>query len=184
MKKYDFEKDELWFSLGTLRLLVCASTTGFARFVLKMRREVSGMNGEWREDMICLLRAEGKRMVRRQTRIFDLATSYSIIKGYQNNKPSDFRKILKRFAELSRQNWVGWNKRLLREVRKSGMATDFIDEGRLSERNEILELMVGDYVKENNRRRLIVDSRNNDTKVVLEKKYEDMNIARPLFKER
>lgn len=96
MKKYDFERDELWFSRRALQELACAERRNFGLYIKGVKRG----SESWVQDEAYLLRLEGARRIRRKCVVYDLDTSYMIMRGYKREVPPDYGKIIGRLEEL------------------------------------------------------------------------------------
>lgn len=179
MKKYDFERDELWFSRRALQELACAERRNFCKHIEETMNKKGG--NTWRQDEVYLLRLEGVRMIHRKSEIYDLDTSYLIMQNYKRSVPPDYKRIINRLEELRE---IVRNNDLIGLRGRSGFAEDF--ESRVAEDRKLL-----DFLKEQNgycmtKKRVIFDFSSNGFSFVREDEEDqkDRVWPRTLFCER
>lgn len=164
MKKYDFKKYELWFSINALMGLVAAERQTFLRHIRKIWRKTE--DDEWQQDSVYLARLEGKRLVRRQTVVFGLETSFKIIESYRKNLTGSYWDILERLSRLKDQDKKEKIALLKRIAEENGHSASYLDDD-----IEALSLLA-DVDEDKMRERLFLDCRGGIYKLVLEDKKE------------
>lgn len=164
MKKYNFKKNELWFTVNALMGLVAAERHAFMRHVKKVRRQVK--DDSWRQDEVYLARLEGRRLVSRRSMVFDLSTSFKIIESYRKNLTGTYWDILERLSRLKDQDKKEKLSLLKGIAEKNGYSVAYLDDD-----VEALSLLV-DIDEDKLRERIFLDCRGGIYKLVLEDKRE------------
>lgn len=164
MKKYDFKKYELWFSMNALMGLVNAERHAFMRHIRKVWRKIE--DDSWRQDEVYLARLEGKRNVSRRTVVFDLGTSFKIIESYRKNLTGTYWDILERLSRLKDQDKKEKIALLKGIAEENGHSASYLDDD-----IEALSLLA-DVDEDKMRERIFLDCRGGIYKLVLEDKKE------------
>lgn len=163
MKKYDFNKIELWFSRRALIWLTCSTRQSFLMHAKKafIVLDLSKISRDNRDEM-SLLRDEGGRKVKRKTEIFSLKASCKIIHSFCSADFSDYLVVADRFDELCEQEKSAKVDYLVSRLSDVGKTIpDYMNIDNMSHSDvEMLEILVGVENPDratHKKRRLIVD---------------------------